>query len=244
MSEPVLQVENAAVQVANQSLLQQVTLSVEQGRHLALIGANGAGKSTLIKIILGISPKHWKVTGLVRIQGEDLSSLDRKGIAQKVAYVPQLLATEIPYSVREFITMGRYVFDGKSEEVVERVMELVKITDFAEREVSTLSGGECQRVCIAAALAQEAPIILLDEPLAHLDPGQRLEVQRTLRTIGEMVTLVVITHDIRWVQRDFSHVVALKKGEVIFDGDTTDLEPQKVMKKLFGIDLTEEELII
>lgn len=240
MSNTVLSTHKVSVQVAEKTLLHEVSFAVEKGRHLALIGANGAGKSTLMRVLLGITSSSCKVIGTVALLGRDLRTLSRKEIASSVAYVPQLLEMEVPYTVREFITMGRYVFSSKSTEVVDRVMQVVGVTEFAERSVSTLSGGERQRVCIAAALAQEAPIILLDEPLAHLDPGQRIEVQRTLRKVGEMATLIVVTHDIHWVKRDFTHVVALKDGRLVFDGNHHELVRKEVMRDLFGVDLTEE----
>ncbi|GAA5493856.1 iron(3+)-hydroxamate import ATP-binding protein FhuC [Rubritalea halochordaticola] len=231
MSECLIELREAGVQVSGKELLGGVNLCVTQGEHLAVIGPNGAGKSTLVKLLLGM---HKASAGTVQIGGRDVASYPRRELARMIGYVPQLLAAEVPYTVREFVEMGRYAHGDRDAKAVDEAMELVEVSEFSERVVATLSGGERQRVCIAAALAQEAPLLLLDEPLAHLDPGQRIEVQRVLRGVREEVTLIAVTHDLGWMQRDFEHVLALQAGGVKFDGGVRDLMAGEVLGELFG----------
>ena len=211
--------------------LKDASFEIPTGTIAALVGVNGSGKSTLFKAIMGFVPL---ATGSVEILGQPARKMLGK---VKVAYVPQLLATEIPYSVREFITMGRYVFDGKSEEVVERVMELVKITDFAEREVSTLSGGEAQRVKLASYLGKSANfsnhLFIFDEPTTGL---HFYDVQKLLIAMEKLVlnghTVLVIEHNLD-VIRNSDYVIDLGPeggdggGSLIFQGPISGLKFNK-----------------
>lgn len=231
VSKCLIELRDAAVKVSGKELLAGVNLCVTQGEHLAVIGPNGAGKSTLVKLLLGL---HKASAGMVQIGGRDVSAYPRRELARMIGYVPQLLAAEVPYTVREFVEMGRYAHGDCDGKAVEEAMALVEVSEFSDRVVATLSGGERQRVCIAAALAQEAPLLLLDEPLAHLDPGQRIEVQRVLREVRKEVTLIAVTHDLGWLQRDFQHVLALQGGGVKFDGRVSELMDGGVLGELFG----------
>ena len=202
-----LEVRDLSVSVGSKNLLNNVSFSLLSGEHKVIIGPNGAGKTSLLRALLG---GLTSVSGIISLGGEELSGMGRSEIAKKIAYVPQLLAAEIPYSVREFVGMGRYAHGGGPlDSAVDDSLVAVGIENFSARVVSTLSGGERQRVCIAAALAQQAPILILDEPLVHLDPSQRMEVQRVLRELPKSVTVMVVTHDIDWARSDFESLLAI-----------------------------------
>lgn len=227
-----LDCRGVCVDVRGKSLLSDVSFTLRQGEHKVIIGPNGAGKTTLLRAILGSQPM---ARGSIMLDGRELSSLRQAEVAKLISYVPQLLAAEIPYSVREFVAMGRYAYNGDPRDAaVESALVAVGLASFADRVVATLSGGERQRVCIAAALAQQAPILILDEPLVHLDPSQRMEVQRTLRELSEKVTVVVVTHDLDWAKMDFPSLVSLKAGSVDFDGATDHFYGGSGVSRLFG----------
>lgn len=226
--------EAAEVSIKQQRLLEEIHLEIRQGEKIAVLGPNGAGKSTLAKALLGIQPL---TAGSISIDGESVGKRSRSEMAGLIAYVPQLLAVEIPFTVREFVAMGCYRMtqrDRSLRSLVEEAMERVEVTALADRVVSTLSGGERQRVCIAAALAQDTPMLLLDEPLSHLDPGQRIEVQRVIRQLSENTTVLAITHDLHWASSEFGRVIGLKSGQVVYDGAADRMSVCGVAEMLFG----------
>ena len=231
-SDVLLECRGLSVEVKGKTLLDCVNFSVRAGEHRVIVGPNGAGKSTLVRALLGLRDVSG---GEVFFSGTAQRDIPRRDLAKMIGYVPQLLAAEVPYSVREFVSMGRYAHVASdSETAVEKAMALVNVEEFSERVVSTLSGGERQRVCIAAALAQESSLLILDEPLAHLDPGQRIEVQQVIRGLSDEVTVLVVTHDIRWAQRDFEQLLALKKAKVVFDGASSAFYDEGGVDQLFG----------
>lgn len=237
--QPWIKFEAAEVRVKQKVLLEHVNFEIQRGEMIAVLGPNGAGKSTLAKALLGIQPL---ASGAILMDGVPVKNLSRSEMAGVIAYVPQLLAIEIPFTVRDFVKMGCYRLDGKDEDsdsLVIEAMDRVEVGQLAERVVSTLSGGERQRVCIAAALAQNTPMLLLDEPLAHLDPGQRIEVQRVIRQLRGDKTVLAITHDLTWARNDFDRVIGLMAGKVVYDGGADRLSILDVAKMLFGEGVSE-----
>lgn len=229
MSKPLVSCQNVTVKVGKKALLSDVSFDLLKGEHRVILGPNGAGKSTLLRAILGFIKLD---SGKVLHAGEP--SLSRRELAKRVAYVPQLLAAEIPYTVADFVSMGRYAWSAGVSASVENAMVAVGVSEFADRVVSTLSGGERQRVCIAAALAQEAELLILDEPLVHLDPGQRREVQSLIKELMGKVTVLVVTHDILWAQRDFTKLLVIQQSELTYDGDLQAFYAGGGIDKLFG----------
>ena len=232
MSEILLECRGLNVEVRGKSLLKQVGFTLRSGEHKVIIGPNGAGKTSLLKAILGVLPIQ---SGCIQLGGRELTSMCQTEVAMKLAYVPQLLAAEVPYSVREFVAMGRYAHGGGlDDQAVVDAMNAVSVEEFADRVVSTLSGGERQRVCIAAALAQQAPVIILDEPLVHLDPSQKLEIQKVIRELADSVTVLVVTHDLDWTKSDFPSLLSIREGLVHYDGDTGAFYADGGIEELFG----------
>jgi len=227
-----LECRDVCVEVRGKALLKNVSFTLRRGEHKVIIGPNGAGKTSLLRAILGSLSIQ---SGSIQLGGRELTSLPQSEVAKHLSYVPQLLAAEIPYSVREFVAMGRYAHGGGLRDAaVDEALAAVDVTRFAERVVSTLSGGERQRVCIAAALAQQAPILILDEPLVHLDPSQRMEVQRALRELPKEVTVMVVTHDLDWAKKDFTSLLTVSDGVVTYDGVTCDFYANGGVCDLFG----------
>lgn len=223
----ILDCSDLGCQVGRKVLLEGVSFSLNSGERCAVVGPNGAGKTTLIKLLLG---QQTKSCGEVILSGDALSNLSRNEIAKRMAYVPQLVEAEIPYIVSEFVGMGRYAHGGdEHDEEVQKAMELVNVSRFRDRRVATLSGGERQRVCIAAALAQQVKLLVLDEPLSHLDPGQRLEVRKVLDELPKDMTVIAVTHDMDWLTNDFDRVLCLKEGKLV-----ADVNPQKFVENLWA----------
>ena len=205
-------------------ILEDVSLEVGAGEFLAIIGPNGAGKTTLIKCLVRI---HTGGSGEMLIKGRPLASFRQKELAMMVGYVPQSDGRGLPFTVEEFMLMGRYPYLGplsppgkEDERAVRDALELTGTVHLAGRFLDTLSGGERQSVLIAAALAQETPILLLDEPTAFLDPRHVADIHRILRRVNRErgMTVVMVTHDINGAALLSDRIAVLKSGRVAFTG--------------------------
>jgi iron complex transport system ATP-binding protein len=175
-------------------------LSVIAGSVTCLLGPNGVGKTTLFKTLLGLLPP---LSGAVEMDGDDLSRLDRQTIARHIAYVPQAHIAEFPYSVIDLVVMGRTAhlgaFGGPRRmdyEAAMAALDQLGIAALAERDSTRISGGQRQLVLIARALAQRTRIIMMDEPTASLDFGNRIRVLDTIRALSRSGLAVVLsTHE-------------------------------------------------
>ncbi len=230
----VIEVENLAFSLKGASgdaaILKGLSFSVAAGEYISVIGPNGAGKSTLLKCLVGVN-SAW--SGSVRINGGPVNRYTRRELARFISYVPQTNDHLVPFTVKEFVSMGRYPYLGpfsalgkEDRNAVGNALEVTGMKEFAARGISTLSGGERQKALIAGALAQAADIMLLDEPTTFLDPKQRHEIVRILKRINreEGTTVVAVTHDINTAALFSNGILALKEGRVAFNGT-----PERVM---------------
>lgn len=212
-SVPAIEVENITVSFGPKPALLDVSLTIEQGLLVGVIGPNGAGKSTFIKAVLGFVKPDF---GTVKILG--VSSDQAKGL---VAYVPQRGAVDwdYPVTVREVAMMGRYGHVAwwkdpgpKDREIVDEALDMVRMSEFRNRQIGQLSGGQQQRVFMARALAQGADILLLDEPFAGVDAATEraiLDVLERAKATGR--TLVVVHHDLATAAEYFDRLVLIKQ---------------------------------
>lgn len=213
VGEPVIVVENLTVSYGPKPALLDVSLSINKGLLVGIIGPNGAGKSTFIKAILGFVKRD---VGKVLIKG--VSAEKAKGM---VAYVPQRGAVDwdFPIQVKEVAMMGRYMAipwykdpGPKDWEIVEEALEMVRMTDFRDRQIGQLSGGQQQRVFMARALAQGAEILLLDEPFAGVDAATERAILDVLESAKENGrTLVVVHHDLTTAAEYFDQLALIKQ---------------------------------
>jgi iron complex transport system ATP-binding protein len=230
-----LSIKNLSVRFNQTDILRSVSFTLNRGEFLAVIGPNGAGKTTLIKTILGLNPDY---TGQMELDGQSLADFKPKEKARRLAYVPQTQEVGEFHRVWDFVLMGRYPYLGairppqaEDKAVVDDALMQTGTMYLANRIVLTLSGGERQKVMIAAALAQQPELLILDEPATFLDPKNQLEIQGLLRRINvsQGVTIVSITHDMNSVLHDASRVLGLKAGGVKLDGPPAEmLTPEKL----------------
>ncbi len=222
-------------------VVRDVSLDVDSGTRLGIIGPNGSGKTTLLKLLAGVLAP---TGGSVALDGVPLSQIPRRAVARRIAMVPQNTHPAFDYTVLELALMGRYPHLGAFE--VESHMDLAIAhealtatgTDgFATRLFSTLSGGEQQRVVIASALTQQAELLLLDEPTASLDPGYQLEIAELLRTLHRQrgIGLILSTHDLNLAASVCDTLVLLRDGEVVTAGATADVLTPDAVAALYGI---------
>jgi iron complex transport system ATP-binding protein len=223
-------------------ILDDVTLSVACGEFVSLIGPNGAGKTTLLKCLMKILQYDG---GEVRVNGVHLGSLGQKDLARNVAYVPQADSRYLPFRVEEFIMTGRYphlspftVLSDTDRAAVEEAMRVTGTGEFAERRMEGLSGGERQMVMIAGAVSQGARILLLDEPVAFLDPGHERRVMRLLKDLNSIygTTIFMVTHNLNRAILTSGRVIVLDNGRIEYSGPAADITSSGVLEKVYGIE--------
>ena len=239
-----ISIDGLSLSIGKSQLLDNVSLRVKQDSMTAIIGANGAGKTTLLKCLLGLLKPN---AGRIEVNGMDVKSYSRTELAHELAYVPQLLEASVPFTVLDFVMMGRYAHEGgfgyrdkDGEKIANTALERVHMSGFAQRTLQTLSGGERQKVCIAAALAQQTPILILDEPSAHLDPRQREEVHSLLTDIAKNdgLSILTVTHDLNWAGIDYDYIFGMKEGRVVTQGSASEVITGESLYALFGVDFT------
>ncbi|MEY3615687.1 MAG: hypothetical protein RLZZ518_688 [Actinomycetota bacterium] len=215
--------KNLVVTRTNTTLLNDVSLEVTTGELVAVLGPNGAGKSTLLGALSGDFPL---AGGLVAINENNIATMTPKTLARLRAVLPQQIAISFPFTVREIVAMGRGPWlDGNDDERIESAMQRLEVTALQKRTYQTLSVGEQARVSMARVLAQDTPLLLLDEPTAVLDIGQQerfLAIARTLVDEGRGV--VAVLHDLNVAMRFATRVVVLHEGRCVASGD-----PQSVL---------------
>ena len=230
-----VRVENFNYISAGVHLLRDISFFLSQGDWLSVIGPNGSGKSTLLKSILGLA-KGSSGRG-IHLFEKPLGILGRREIARYAAYVPQML-TMPPFSVREFLAMSGYAWEckGKSmDKVVSEAMEQSNIAEYAHKPMRVLSGGILRRVFLAAAVAQGAEILVLDEPYSFLDPPQALEMNRLLKRLNreEGKTILMATHDLNLALDGDGLGLILRNGEQLAFGALADFPRRGVLDNAF-----------
>jgi iron complex transport system ATP-binding protein len=218
-------------------LLHEVSLELAPGALLAVIGPNGAGKTTLARFLCGVRAPD---AGEVELRGRPLAELSRREIALQIAVVPQELGLDFPFRVREMVAMGRAPHLGAlareraiDAAAVEAALAELGLTALAERTFSTLSGGEKQRVLLARARAQQADLLLLDEPTAHMDLGHRLHAFEWLRgwidADRAQRAAVLVTHELELAARFADVLLLLHEGRVAASGPPREvLSPERI----------------
>ena len=223
-----IEVENLTVVLGERAVVDRIDLEVAEGEWLAVIGPNGAGKTTLLRALAGLVP----FSGRIALDGRDAWALHRTELSRLVAVVPQDPSTPPWMTVAEYVLLGRTPHLGRlakegtrDREVAAGALARLDLLGYRDRLLGTLSGGERQRVVVARALAQEARIVLLDEPTAALDIGhqqQALELLDVLRSESGL-TLVAAMHDLTLAAQYADRMVLLDAGRIVADGPPRDV---------------------
>ena len=222
-NEPTIIVEDLAVRRGGRMVLDGIDFTVSAGESLAIVGPNGAGKTTLMLAMMGLLPLE---RGSVVLNGRDIRKYTRrKSIARSIAYVPQQYAGFVGFTVDDMVAAGRYAHQGPfalhtahDRRIIAEALAAGGLTDMRDRIVSQLSAGERQKVLLAAAMAQQSPILFLDEPTTALDPKHQVELVGLLRRLHQSgKTLVVICHDLNLALALQARVLALRDGQLLHD---------------------------
>jgi len=240
-SRPLVVARGVTWEVGGRRIVGPLDLEVEGGGCLVIVGPNGAGKTTLIRLLTGLLAPS---AGELAWRGEPYRGLGRRALARRIAYVPQIRPARVPLSVEEVVLLGRHPHLGRFQlaprpedyAAVAEALDRVGIGELRRRPVDELSGGERQSVYIAAAFAQQAELLVLDEPTTHLDPRHQAEVASLLARLARRGdrTVVAASHDLTFAALVADRLVALAGGRVVADGTPAEILRPEVLEGLFG----------
>ena len=231
--------EHVGVDAGGRAIVDDVSFEVEPGAWLSLLGPNGAGKTTLLRVLAGLR----RFRGSVRLAGRRLDELGRREAARQVALVPQIPVVPPALSVGDYVLLGRTPHLGvlaregaEDRRAASAALRRLELDELAARALGSLSGGELQRAVIARALAQQAPILLLDEPTAALDLGHQ---QQVLELVDELrradgLTVVAAMHDLTLAAQYGERLVLIDRGRVVADGVASDVLTRERLELLYG----------
>jgi len=216
-----IQLRGVSYTFGDRSVLNRVSFEAASGEFVALMGANGAGKSTLLDLIAGL---RQPAEGTIHLEGRALPEWPAADLARRISHLPQSIPSDLPFRVEQLVLMGRYPHTGGWHEspddhkAVQRAMLRTNCRQFRERHFGTLSGGERQRVLLASCLAQQAGVMLLDEPSTFLDIDQQLHCFSLLRQeAANGAICIAVTHDLNLALAHCTRVVVLKDQGIAAD---------------------------
>jgi iron complex transport system ATP-binding protein len=237
-----LTLQQLSVSLGGRRVVRDVSLDVAHGEWVALVGPNGAGKTSVLRAIAGLI----SCTGEVLIDGAGIAGLDRGRLARSVALVPQRPQIPPEFTVAEYVLLGRTPHIGylgtegrHDREAAQLAIERLALEPFVSRRLGEISGGELQRAVLARALAQEAPLLLLDEPTTALDLGGQ---QRALELIDSLrrevgLTVVSTSHDLSLAGQYADRLMLLDRGEVVAEGPASEVLTENTIARYYGADV-------
>jgi iron complex transport system ATP-binding protein len=236
-----LTVSTLSHQYQKDFVLQDVSFELQKGDYCAIIGPNGSGKTTLLSIISGALKKQ---KGEIFISGKKIEDYDIKSLAKQTSVVPQRSAPVYHFSVFDMVMFGRHPYQMRwnsynpdDETIVVDALKKTNLLSLKDRMTSQLSGGEFQRTLIARAIAQQAPLMLLDEPLANLDIPHQFEILGILSELNrtKQTTILMVLHDVSLAMQAIPKSLLLKNGRLTYFGDTQNIVRHNLMFELFDL---------
>src|SRR5829696_3081077 len=237
-----LRTERLTVAYRGRPAISEIDLSIEPGELVALVGPNGAGKSTLLRAIAGLVEP---AAGRIELGGSPIASLDRLAIARRLSVVPQLPSLPFATTVEEVVALGRLPHEHPirglrpvDRAAVAAAIDRVGVGHLLGRDARELSLGERQLVLLAMAIAQEAPVLVLDEPTVHLDLRHQVEVMELLVDLNERdgTTVIAVLHDLGLAAHFFPRVAVLDAGRLVADGPPGETLTGERIREVFGVD--------
>jgi len=244
---PVISVNNLDYSYGNISVLNGISFQIQRGDFFIIIGPNGSGKTTLLRLLAGIISAG---NGRIDVLGGFIEDYARKALARKIAYVPQSVPVDFPFTVSEVVLMGRSPHLGmlglEKENDLLKAKQAIKFTELdhlADRRTNQLSGGECQRVFIARAICQETEIILLDEPTASLDLAHQTRIMDLMEKLQKErdVTVIMVSHDVNLAAMYGKTLLLLKEGRIVCHGTPDEVLTFQTLEAAYGCTLLVDE---
>jgi iron complex transport system ATP-binding protein len=239
---PAIELRGVSLAYRGREVLSGINLAIEPGERVALVGPNGAGKSTLLRCVTGVASER---RGTVLLDGVPIEELSRESMARRIAVVPQQAALPFAARVEEIVALGRipheHPFLGPREgdlAAVRSAIERVGIEFLVGRDAREISLGERQLVLLAMALAQTAPLLVLDEPTVHLDLRHQVGTMELLVRLNERdgATVIAVLHDLALASLFFPRLVILDRGRVVADGHPAEILTDSLVRDVFGVD--------
>lgn len=240
-SQPLLTLEGLGFARGAQTILSRINMAFHPGRHYILAGPNGAGKSTILDLLAGLLKP---LEGRVLLNGLSVGAWPKRKLARFMSLAPQDYRMKFPFSVREVVSLGRRPYLGRlgylrpeDHQVVDRALELTDLKTLAHKPVTNLSGGERQRTVLARALAQDTPILLLDEPTASLDVAHALKVMKLARQSARQGRLVItVTHDLALAAAYGQEFIFLKNGRLAAAGAAAEVLTAEILAQVYEVE--------
>ncbi|MFN3396784.1 MAG: ABC transporter ATP-binding protein [Thermodesulfovibrionales bacterium] len=233
---PIIEFDKVSFSYSGQDdLIKDMDIAVSGGQFIGLLGANGSGKSTILKLLSGFLRPS---SGVVRLWGKNLHTYRNRDRAKLISYLPQVLDMNIPFKVKELVSMGLYPYEIMPQLTVEEAIDMVGLRDKAEAGLTSLSGGERRRAFIAMTLLQGAGILLFDEPLANLDIKYQVELLCMLRELRDKkgITIIMALHDINMALK-FERVILIRNGRILRSGPPEATLTEEAIRDAFDLDV-------
>ena len=243
MSNTIIQAEDIKAGYNGQNpILDNISLSIGKGEFVGIIGKNGAGKSTLLKALRGFLPV-W--SGRVLLAGREIGAYQERELAKKIAYLQQQVELTFDYTARDIVMAGRYPYrkwwqqqSEEDKEITAACMKYTGVLEMADKPIRALSGGQRQRVLLAKVLAQQTPVLLLDEPAAGLDLMYQEELFRFCRSLcAAGRTVMLIAHELSLAARFCSRLLLIGQGGLIADGAPRKVMTEPLLSRAFLADI-------
>lgn len=237
-----LTTEQLNISYGDRLIVKDLTIQIPDKKITTIIGSNGCGKSTLLKTMTRIIPQQ---SGSVILDGESITKQSTKELAKKMAILPQSQESASGLTVGELVSYGRFPYQkgfgrltSKDLDAINWALDVTGTSFFKHHPIDALSGGQRQRVWIAMALAQETPMIFLDEPTTYLDMAHQLEILELLKKLNKEQerTIVMVLHDLNQAARFADYIIAMKYGQVVKAGSAEEVITNEVLKEVFQID--------
>lgn len=238
----IIKIENLSFSYGKKEIIKNINLEISENRFTGILGPNGSGKTTLLKNILGYLKNE---KGKIYLNGKESFKFSQKERAKEISFVPQKSQITSGITVEEFVIMGRLPhlknsftgYSKKDRETAEKYIKELNLEKFLKRDVTSLSGGEFQRVLLARAFAQETKIVLLDEPTSALDLNHAVEIMEKIKRAADekKISPVIVLHNINLAVMFCDDIILLKNGEVFAKGTPVEVITEENMEKVYNL---------
>lgn len=234
-----IQVEKLTWAPQRHTVLSDVSITFEKGKFYGILGPNGAGKTSLIRQLLGLANAD---SGNVLFDGRNIRDYSRAELSLIMSFLPQAYHRDADFTAYEVVSMGREPYLGylqtlgdSDRQIIDEALEYVKCTELKDKKITTLSGGELQRVMLARCFAQDTPWIILDEPISSLDVKHQLFLMQLLKELctKKSKTIIAILHDVNLASQFCSDIVFMKNGSIKYAGETSSVLAPEVLRDIY-----------